>query len=117
MTQVTAMVASKTSASSTGSGDVKTETVKTDKPAGKTKAPQGLGIVPEHIWGIRTEVSQNILHVEDNVVLYPSGSYLVFHNIINHTQQFISIAEEGNLVALGLSSKRCETSSICNFFF
>ena len=99
------MVASKSSASS-GGGETKSESSKSEKSGGKSKTAPGLGITPEHIWGIRRNVAESVQYVDQDVVIYPSGSYLVFHNTKTHEQQLISLAEEGIPVALGLSAKK-----------
>ena len=62
-----------------------------------------------HVFGLKSDVKENVHYVDEQTVLYPAGSNIILYGIEQKTQRFIPISErvEG-ITALALSAnKKC----------
>ncbi|TPX41520.1 hypothetical protein SeMB42_g05538 [Synchytrium endobioticum] len=42
-----------------------------------------------HVYGIKSEIRDNILYLDDNTVIYPAGNNIIISNFEQHTQRFV----------------------------
>jgi CheY-specific phosphatase CheX len=59
--------------------------------------------VYSHIFGLNGKVRGNIAYVDDQTLLYPAGSNLIFYNTESKNQRTITVNEGGNMVGLSVS--------------
>lgn len=56
-------------------------------------------LIPSHIFGLRSDIPDNIHFIDDGLVLYPAGHGLVLYNMETKAQRFIHGSKGGNLAA------------------
>ncbi|KAM6927807.1 LOW QUALITY PROTEIN: cilia- and flagella-associated protein 57-like [Xenentodon cancila] len=62
---------------------------------------------PYFIFGLRTGVRNNLYFIDEQTVLYPSGSSFVCHNLVQRSQRFISGSDKiQTMHALAISGNR-----------
>lgn len=79
---------------------------------------------PRFFFGLKGDVSNNVIYLEDNIVCYPCGHNVVVYYIVDKIQRFIpGIEGSQGITALALSPSRkflavCEkaTNAICTVY-
>ena len=64
-------------------------------------------LVPSHVFGIRSDVNDNICFLDEQNVVYPSGANIVIYNTDQKTQKFIPAGEgAGKFTCMAVSPNR-----------
>lgn len=62
---------------------------------------------PRHVFGFKADVSSNIWYLDEQTIVYPSGSNCILYNIDQRTQKFIPCTDNGNgMTAIAVSPNR-----------
>ena len=62
---------------------------------------------PRHSFGLKSDVAENIWYLDEQTVVYPSGSNCILYNIDQRSQRFIQGTEKSNgMTALAISPNR-----------
>ena len=63
--------------------------------------------VPQHVFGLRGDVTNNVCYLDEQTIVYPSGSNCILYNIDQKSQRFIPGADRGScMTAMAISSNR-----------
>ncbi len=46
---------------------------------------------PTYVFGLKSDVNDNVHYVDETTVVYPAGSTLVVYNVDTKTQRFIQV--------------------------
>ncbi|TPX34714.1 D-alanine---D-alanine ligase [Synchytrium microbalum] len=49
-----------------------------------------------HVYGLKSDIRDNILYLDDNTVIYPAGSNIIISNFEQHVQRFVPVSERGD---------------------
>ncbi|KAJ3295052.1 Cilia- and flagella-associated protein 57 [Borealophlyctis nickersoniae] len=64
-------------------------------------------VAHSHVFGIKSDIPENLFYVDDNTVLYPAGRNIIVWNMEQKTQRFIPTSEKGEAIsAVTVSSDR-----------
>lgn len=64
-------------------------------------------LVPTNVFGLRSDVHDNVCYLDEQTILYPAGANLVLYNIDQKTQRFISTGEgSGKFTCMAVSPNR-----------
>lgn len=64
-------------------------------------------LVPANIYGVRSDVHDNVYYLDEQTVIYPAGAHLVLYNTENKSQRFISSGESnGKFTCMAVSPNR-----------
>lgn len=70
-------------------------------------APGSINVQPRFFFGMKGDVTNNVIFLEDNIVAYPSGHNVVVYYIAEQIQRFIPGVEGSQgITALALSQSR-----------
>jgi len=62
---------------------------------------------PRHVFGFKSNVANNLWYLDEQTIVYPSGSNCILYNIDQRTQKFIPCTENGNgITAIAVSPNR-----------
>ena len=62
---------------------------------------------PRHVFGFKSNVSTNLWYLDEQTIVYPSGSNCILYNIDQRTQRFIPCTENGSgITAIAVSPNR-----------
>ena len=62
---------------------------------------------PRHVFGFKSNVATNLWYLDEQTIVYPSGSNCILYNIDQKTQRFIPCTENGNgITAIAVSPNR-----------
>lgn len=53
---------------------------------------------PKHLFGLTTNVTDNCLYWNDNVIVYPASGNIVIYNLKTCSQKFIKLMESRSVV-------------------
>ena len=63
--------------------------------------------LPRHVFGLRADVANNVCYLDEQTIVYPSGSNCVLFNIDQKSQRFIPSSDKGgNMTAMAVSPNR-----------
>jgi len=63
--------------------------------------------VPRHVFGLRGDVANNVCYLDEQTIIYPSGSNCILFNIDQKTQRFIPSSDKGGgMTAMAVSPNR-----------
>eukprot|EP00795_Rhopilema_esculentum_P004667 gene4667-20951_t len=63
--------------------------------------------LPRHVFGLRGDVANNVCYLDEQTIVYPSGSNCVLFNIDQKTQRFIPASDKGgSMTAMAVSPNR-----------
>eukprot|EP00049_Salpingoeca_infusionum_P018833 m.358992 g.358992 ORF g.358992 m.358992 type:complete len:1196 (+) comp18362_c0_seq1:186-3773(+) len=64
-------------------------------------------VEPAHVFGLKSNVADNICYLDEQNILYPAGSSVVIYNVAQKTQRFIHASDESQgFTALAVSPNR-----------
>lgn len=62
---------------------------------------------PRHVFGLKSDVSNNVWYLDEQTIVYPSGSNCILYNIDQRTQKFIPCSENSHgMTALAVSPNK-----------
>jgi len=62
---------------------------------------------PRHVFGLKSDVSNNVWYLDEQTIVYPSGSNCILYNIDQRTQKFIPCSESSHgMTALAVSPNK-----------
>jgi WD40 repeat protein len=101
-----------------------TAIAKRNDPMATQVNPSNVAVQPRFFFGVKGDVKNNVLFLDDNVVAYPCGHNVVVYYISEKMQRFIpGIEGSQGITALALSASRkflavCEkgTNAICTVY-
>ncbi|XP_047736641.1 cilia- and flagella-associated protein 57-like [Hyalella azteca] len=63
-------------------------------------------VYPKHVFGLRKDVRDAVVHLDSKTVMYPAGAFLVAHNTETHEQTLTALHSRDVPTAMAMSSRR-----------
>ncbi|KAJ1558669.1 Cilia- and flagella-associated protein 57 [Nowakowskiella sp. JEL0078] len=60
-------------------------------------------LTPSHVFGLKSDVSNNIFFIDEQTIIYPSGTQIIIYNIEQKTQRFLSIFEGDGMTSMNVN--------------
>jgi hypothetical protein len=57
-----------------------------------------------HVFGLNAKVSNNVIYIDDQTIIYPSGTQMVFYEVDQKSQKFLSVNETDGMSTMAMSS-------------
>lgn len=82
-----------------------------DRAVGFALPPSQAQLVPNHAFGIKADVRDNICYLDEQTVLFPAGSNIVIYSMEQKLQRFIPGTEKAEAQSAG--TRQTQRHSLC----